>query len=238
MMGMALDFNSLAYEETGRDAAVYSPPELKILPAETKRTAYAFCKRCFDIVFAALASLILLPLFLLIAAAVKLDSKGPVIFVHNRVGRNNRTIRILKFRSMVDNAEEIRSRFTPEQKARFERNFKLDDDSRITRVGRFLRKTSLDELPQLINILLNDLSFVGPRPVVPDELERYGYKSGYLLSVKPGLTGYWQVGGRNATTYEERMEMELYYTRNCSLRLDLKILLKTVPAVLAGKGAK
>lgn len=139
---------------------------------------------------------------------------------------------------MVSNAEELIAHFTPEQRREYEENFKLENDPRITKIGNFLRKSSLDELPQLLNILNGTLSIVGPRPVVPAELEKYGSMQDKFLSAKPGLTGYWQANGRSETTYDERIEMELYYVDNCSFWLDLKIIFKTVAVVLTAKGAK
>ena len=140
---------------------------------------------------------------------------------------------------MYKNADEIFNNFTNEQKAEFYRDFKLDNDPRITPVGNFLRRSSLDELPQLWNIFWGDLSFVGPRPIVEEELEKYGGKSEQFLSVKPGLTGYWQANGRNLVGYENgRREMELYYVQNRCTRLDFKILFKTFGTVIQGKGAQ
>ena len=143
------------------------------------------------------------PLFLIISIAVKLDSKGPAFFVHKRIGKDGKIINVYKFRTMVDNAEGLIRKFTPEQLKKFNENFKLEDDPRITRIGKFLRKTSLDELPQLLNILKGELSIIGPRPVVSNELERYGENKEKFLSVTPGLTGYWAANGRSCTTYEE-----------------------------------
>ena len=199
---------------------------------------YAFFKRLMDVVLAAMALLVLAPLFLVIAAAIKLDSPGPVFFVHKRIGQNGRPINVFKFRSMVHNAQALTKTFTPEQNAQFQENFKLENDFRVTKIGRFIRKTSIDELPQLINILCGSLSFVGPRPVVEQELMRYGFSQSEFLSVKPGLTGYWQTRGRSAVSYEKRIQMELYYVQNCSVWLDLKILFMTVPTVLTGRGAQ
>ena len=136
------------------------------------------------------------------------------------------------------NAEAMIADFTPEQKAEWEQNFKLDNDPRITRIGRILRKTSLDELPQLLNIAKGDLSIVGPRPVVTDELEKYGKNKEKFLSVTPGLTGYWQAYARSNCSYEQRMEMELYYVENANLLWDIKIVFATVGAVIKGRGAK
>jgi len=138
---------------------------------------------------------------------------------------------------MVQNAEEVLRNFTPEQKAEFEKNFKLDDDPRVTKIGAFLRKTSLDELPQLINIIKGDMSVVGPRPIVQKEVVKYGKYADKLFSVKPGLTGFWQANGRSDTTYDERVQMDMYYIDNRSTLLDIKILFKTVIAVIRKEGA-
>lgn len=201
-----------------------------------KRT-YFFCKRLFDIILSLLSLIIFSPVFLIVALAVRLESKGSVIYRHKRIGMNYKPLYLLKFRSMVINSDEIFSKFTPKQKAEFEKNFKLADDPRITHVGKFLRKTSLDELPQLINILLGEMSIVGPRPVVDREIDRYEKEKSTFLSAKPGLTGYWQANGRSATTYEERMKMELYYIKHASFWLDLKVIWTTIMAVFLRKGA-
>lgn len=142
-----------------------------------------------------------------------------------------------KFRTMYQNAEKMIKDFTPEQMKEYKENFKLKDDPRITKVGKFLRKTSLDELPQLINIIKGDLSIIGPRPIVDAELEKYGNNKEKFLSITPGLTGYWQANGRSDTTYEQRMEMELYYVENKSFKLDIQIFFKTIISVLKKEGA-
>ena len=139
---------------------------------------------------------------------------------------------------MVPNAEELIKKFTPEQMKEFKENFKLENDPRITKVGKWLRKTSLDELPQLINILRGELSIIGPRPVIEKELEKYGNNKEKFLSVTPGLTGYWAANGRSDTTYEQRMQMELYYVDNISFKLDLKVFFKTIISVLKKEGAR
>ena len=139
---------------------------------------------------------------------------------------------------MVDNAEDLIKSFTPEQKEEFERSYKLEDDPRITKIGNFLRKTSLDELPQILNILKGELAIIGPRPIVQAELDKYEDNKDKFLSVKPGLTGYWAANGRSDTTYEERMQMELYYVDNMSFKLDVQIFFKTIFAVLKKEGAR
>lgn len=205
---------------------------------KTQRLIYSVVKRFFDILVSASALLLLSPLFIAISLAVKLDSKGKVFFKHKRIGKNGQPLEIYKFRTMVENAEELLKKLTPEQKEEYEKNYKLDNDFRITRIGSFLRKTSLDELPQLINILKGDMSLIGPRPVVEKEIEKYGFYQDRFLSVTPGLTGYWAANGRSCTSYEERIQMELYYVQNYSLGLDLEIFFKTIESVLKGHGAK
>ena len=190
-----------------------------------------------DVILASVALILLSPLFAIIAIAIKIDSKGPVFFAHKRIGKNGKIIKLYKFRSMVINAEELIKSFTPEQMREYKENYKLTNDPRITKVGKFLRKTSLDELPQLINIINGDLSIIGPRPVVADELEKYGVNKDKFLSVTPGLTGYWAANGRSNTTYEQRMEMELYYIDNLSLKMDIKVFFKTILSVVKKEGA-
>ena len=178
------------------------------------------------------------PLFIIISLVVKISSKGSVFFIHERIGFQGKKFKLIKFRTMVDNAEDMIAAFTPEQKKEWEENFKLKDDPRITKIGKFLRKTSLDELPQLINILKGDMSFVGPRPIVEDELSWYGDNKEKLLSVKPGLTGWWAVNGRSDVPYPERCDLELYYVDHFSFGLDLKIIIKTLGAIIKKDGAR
>ena len=198
---------------------------------------YKIIKRLFDFCAALIGSIITLPFFIIIAIAIKLDSKGPVFFIHHRVGKNGKPLPILKFRTMVVGAENMIKDFTPEQKKEWETNFKLEHDPRVTRIGHFLRKTSIDELPQLYNILAGQLSVVGPRPVTEEEIEKYGKNKDKILSVTPGLTGWWACNGRSNIDYQERMELELYYVDHASLLLDLKIILKTVKITLSHEGA-
>ena len=202
------------------------------------KKVYIKIKRVIDVILASVALILLSPLFAIIAIAIKIDSKGPVFFAHKRIGKNGKIIKLYKFKSMVINAEELIKSFTPEQMREYKENYKLTNDPRITKVGKFLRKTSLDELPQLINIINGDLSIIGPRPVVADELEKYGVNKDKFLSVTPGLTGYWAANGRSNTTYEQRMEMELYYIDNLSLKMDIKVFFKTILSVLKKEGAR
>jgi len=198
---------------------------------------YDFVKRVFDIVWSLIGLIVLSPVFIILSILVKTTSEGPVFFAHKRVGKGGKTIKIYKFRSMVTNAEELIKQFTPEQKAEYEKNFKLENDPRITKVGNFMRKTSLDELPQLINILKGDISIVGPRPVMDVETKIYGNYRNMLLSVKPGLTGFWAANGRSHTTYTRRRAMEIFYVKNRSVLLDLKIIFKTFISVFKREGA-
>lgn len=204
----------------------------------SKRKCYLIIKRVFDVVFSLLGIGVLWLPMLIIALLIKLESPGPAIFIHNRIGKNGKQLPLLKFRTMYMDAEQMIESFTPEQKEEWTRNFKLDNDPRITKFGHILRRTSLDELPQLLNILKGELSIVGPRPVIAEELERYGNKKEKFLSVTPGLTGYWQAYARSTCTYEQRIEMELHYVENANFWWDIKIMFATVGAVIRGHGAK
>lgn len=199
---------------------------------------YLFFKRMFDIVVSVIALLLAFPIFLVIALAIKLEDYGPVFYKHKRVGKNGKTIYLYKFRSMVVDAETKMKEFTKEQQEEFQKFYKLTDDPRITKIGKYLRKTSLDELPQLLNILKGDMSIIGPRPVVEKELNKFGNGQDLLLSVKPGLTGLWACSGRSDTTYEERVKKELYYAENYSMKLDLLCFFKTCLSVVKGTGAR
>lgn len=201
------------------------------------KSIYKYIKRFMDIVLASIGLVVLSPVFLIIAVLIKTESKGKVFFKHKRIGKNGKEIYIYKFRTMVENAEDLIKQFTPEQMKEFKENFKLENDPRVTKIGKILRKTSLDELPQLINIIKGDISIIGPRPVIEEELEKYGMNKNKFLSVTPGLTGYWAANGRSNTTYEQRMEMELYYVDNMSFKMDVKIFFKTVLSVLKKEGA-
>ena len=205
---------------------------------KSKVKAYDFIKRGIDIIIGIVGLIICLPFFVIIAILVKIDSDGPIFFKHKRVGKHGKELKIYKFRTMIRDAESAMKYFTPEQKKEFEENFKLENDPRVTRVGKFLRKTSLDELPQIINILKGEMSIIGPRPVVESELEKYGKDKQKLLSVAPGLTGNWAANGRSDVSYEERIALELDYIENRSLWLDLKIFFKTIGSVLTGRGAR
>ncbi len=202
-----------------------------------KKRGYRFIKRAFDIVASLCGILVLSPLFLIVAVAIFMDDPGPVLFFQDRIGREEGKFRLWKFRSMVINAEEKLSQLSDDERAEFAKDFKLKRDPRITRVGHFIRQTSVDELPQLFNVLRGDMSLVGPRPPLLEEREAYGQHLKKVMSVRPGLTGYWQVHGRNNTDYAERIEMQEYYIDHQSLLLDIQILFETVKAVSSGTGA-
>lgn len=214
---------------------LYSEEELKNL--SSKRKHYFKIKRIIDILISSIALILLFPIFIIIGISIKIDSKGKIFFKHKRIGKDGKIIYLYKFRSMVENAEDLIKEFNEEQKKEYEENYKLSNDPRITRVGKILRKTSLDELPQLINILKGDMSLIGPRPIVQKELEKYGMLKDRFLSVTPGLTGYWACNGRSCTTYDDRVKLELYYIYNCCLKLDIKIFFSTIKSVIKRSGA-
>jgi Undecaprenyl-phosphate galactose phosphotransferase WbaP len=197
-------------------------------------------KRILDLGLSAFALLALAPVLIAVAVAIKLDSKGPVLFGHLRLGRNGTTFKALKFRTMVTNEAAVLQkvlRGNPAAREEWERDHKLKNDPRITRVGSFLRKASLDELPQLWNVLRNEMSLVGPRPIVEAEIVKYGPSYSLYTRVKGGVTGLWQVSGRNDVSYEERVKLDSFYVRNWSVWLDLCILYKTIGTVLFRSGA-
>lgn len=193
-------------------------------------------KTMLDYCIAIPMTLVGLPFLGLIALAVRLDSPGQIIYRRRVMGVNGREFDAFKFRTMHTNSDEF-FLSNPELMAEYQENFKLKNDPRITHLGKFLRKTSLDELPQLFNVLLNQMSVVGPRMICPDELSKYNQWDINLLTVKPGITGMWQVQGRSNVSYEERVRMDMFYIRNWTIWLDLQILISTIPAVIARRGA-
>lgn len=201
---------------------------------------YRFIKRTFDFIISGLSLILLSPIFLLIAVLIKFDSKGKVFYKHKRIGKNGEYIYLYKFRSMYSDSKERLEKMLEDPKIRkeWEENYKLDNDPRITKIGAMLRKTSLDELPQLFNILVGDMSIVGPRPIIDDEIKKYGSNKDKLLSVTPGLTGWWACNGRSCTSYEDRMKLELYYVDHRSILLDIKVIIKTAISVIKRDGAK
>jgi exopolysaccharide biosynthesis polyprenyl glycosylphosphotransferase len=193
-------------------------------------------KRTFDVAISSISLLLLLPLFLLVSVLIKLDSRGPVFFIQERVGLNKRRFLLLKFRTMVQNAENLRDQLAELNEVSGP-VFKIKHDPRLTHVGKWLRRLSIDELPQLINVLIGDMSLVGPRPPIPTEVEQYRWRDRRRLSMKPGITCLWQVNGRSNCPFEKWMELDKEYIDNWSLWLDFKILAKTIPAVIRGSGA-
>ncbi|MEB3333484.1 MAG: sugar transferase [Cyanobacteriota bacterium] len=192
-------------------------------------------KRTGDIVFSLSVLTIGAPVFLALALLVKASSRGPVFYVQKRIGRDYKSFGCIKFRTMRRDSDRVLSSLlsnSPELQKEFSRDFKLKNDPRITRLGKFLRRSSLDELPQFLNVLRGEMSVVGPRPIVNAELSRYGGSMNEVLSVRPGMTGLWQVSGRNNLSYRQRVRLDLCYARNRRLLLDLKIVLKTVMVVL------
>lgn len=214
-----------------QDLGIGSPPFVKHRPV----------KRFFDILFSSLILISGLPAFLLVAIGIKLTSKGPVFFSQERVGRGGKLFRCYKFRTMIPEAEACQQKLVesnPLFHDEWVKNRKLKNDPRITMLGTFLRKTSLDELPQFWNVLKGDLSVVGPRPVVVDEvIEHFGLKAEKILSVRPGITGLWQVSGRSNVTYPMRLQLDEQYIDDFSMALDLKLIAKTIPVVLFSNGA-
>ncbi len=207
------------------------PQERPILRARQR-----LLKRLIDVVGAAVCLVVTAPLALAIAVAIKLDSPGPVLYAQDRVGTNGRTFRLLKFRTMVQGADKQLSELIDLTNLE-EPAFKLKDDPRVTRLGGFLRRTSLDELPQLLNVLRGDMSLVGPRPEEAWLVRLYNDQQRRRLAVKPGMTGPMQVNGRGDLSFAQRLELELDYIEHYSLRRDIAILLKTIPVVLKGSGA-
>ena len=204
----------------------------------TRSFSYRSIKRVGDLFFSSFVLLIGLPLFLLIAFLVKVSSPGPVFFVQQRVGCNHTSFGCIKFRTMSVDAEDSLSRVlaqSPLMKKEFESDFKLKKDPRVTPIGKILRRSSLDELPQFINIIRGQMSLVGPRPIVEKEISRYGEFMEKVLSVRPGLTGLWQVSGRNNLTYEQRVSIDYQYVNSFSFLIDLMIILRTFGVLLIPK---
>jgi Undecaprenyl-phosphate galactose phosphotransferase WbaP len=197
-------------------------------------------KRTVDLVLTMAGGLLLLPLLFYIAVAVKLSSRGPVLYGHERIGRGGRRFRAWKFRSMLQHSDQVLEAYLeahPDLRAEWEKDHKLRYDPRITKIGRFIRLTSLDELPQLWNVVRGQMSLVGPRPIVDAEIVKYGPYYQLYTMVQPGITGLWQVSGRNNTTYQERVELDAYYVRNWSPWMDVYLLIRTIKIVIFAHGA-
>lgn len=205
---------------------------------DLQNLGYVFCKRVLDVGISLTALILLSPVFLFAAILVKWHDRGPVFFSQERVGRNGRTFRCFKFRSMKVNAQALQKSLMEQSKHADPRTFKMANDPRITPPGRLLRRYSIDELPQIVNVLLGDMSIVGPRPPLPSETKLYTPSDYRRLEVKPGLTCLWQVSGRSRLPFPEQVKLDVEYIERRSLLLDLVIILRTVPAVLTGDGAE
>ncbi|WP_297631082.1 sugar transferase [uncultured Clostridium sp.] len=197
---------------------------------------YEVVKRTADVVLSVIGLIILSPILLIVAIAIKLESKGPLIFAQDRVGKDKRNFKMYKFRSMVVNAEEIKKKLKHKNEMSGPM-FKMKNDPRITKVGKFIRKTSIDELPQLINVIKGDMSLVGPRPSLPDEVKEFEPWMMRRFEVKPGLTCYWQVGGRNEIEFEDWMKLDIKYVENRSVSEDIKLIFKTFFVLFGDKNA-
>lgn len=208
----------------------------------SRHKVYLGIKRIFDIFISFIGCLFLLPIGLIIKLCNMLSGDfAPVIYSCNRIGLNGKEFKFYKFRSMVPNADEVLFKLLEENKElalEYKINKKLENDPRVTKIGKLIRKTSIDELPQLINILKGDMSLIGNRPYLPREKEDMGLYYNNIVKTKPGLTGYWQVNGRSETSFGERLTLEQYYSRHASLKLDIKIFFKTFKVVLLHKGSK
>ena len=204
------------------------------------KTIYFIIKRIFDIICSLIGLVLLLPVTIIVKLAyICTGDFKSIFYTQKRIGKNGEVIGIYKFRSMVPNADEVLKELLKDTKYKKEwkSNQKFENDPRITKIGKILRKTSLDELPQFINVFTNDMSLIGPRPLVEGELDAHNGDHQIYESVKPGITGWWACNGRSATTYEKRLELEYYYAKNCSLLLDIKCILLTIKAVITKDGA-
>ncbi|WP_291736004.1 sugar transferase [Clostridium sp.] len=203
---------------------------------ERKSDFYKFCKRGIDVIVAGVGLILLSPIITIVACAIKLTSKGPIFFLQKRVGKNGELFNMYKFRSMVVNAEELKEKLKHKNEMSGPM-FKMKDDPRVTKVGKFIRKTSLDELPQLWNVLKGDMSLVGPRPSLPKEVEQFDSWMFKRLTVRPGLTCYWQVSGRNNIDFEDWMKLDVKYVEERNLWIDIKLIFKTVGVLFGDKNA-
>ena len=203
---------------------------------------YKIIKRFLDFIFAFLLIILLIPLFLIIGILIKISSKGSIIYIQKRIGKNNTSFSCYKFRTMHPQSKYLLKKILVKNKDfknQFSETRKIVNDPRITRFGKFLRFSSLDELPQIFNVLIGDMSFIGPRPIVKSEIKKYGKEFGKVFSIKPGISGLWQVSGRNNLSYDKRVELDINYSENINFLLDTKIFIKTIVVILFpfGKGA-
>jgi lipopolysaccharide/colanic/teichoic acid biosynthesis glycosyltransferase len=195
-------------------------------------------KRLFDVLFSLSVLILFFPVYLLLATLIAISSPGPIFYVQKRVGKNYKPFACLKFRTMVEDADSRlieMMKTSPALREEFEDNFKLKQDPRITRIGKFLRLTSLDEFPQFWNVLMGDMSVVGPRPLVPEELPKYGRYMDKVLTIRPGITGLWQVSGRNDIPYPQRVQIDVYYVNFRNFWMDLWVIVKTIGVIISTK---
>lgn len=215
---------------------------LTLEKGERKHNKYLYLaiKRAFDIVVSSILLIILAPLFLVVAILIKMEDGREVFKIMNRIGKDGKEFKFYKFQTMVKEAEAMLPELLkdPVLNEEYQKNKKFENDPRITKLGKFLRKTSLDELPQLINVLKGDMSLIGNRPYLPREKEDMGLYYDDIVKSKPGITGYWQTSGRNSLTFNERLKLERYYSNNYDIKMDIKIFFKTFSTVLSKKGAK
>lgn len=232
-----MNLESIRTAQSGLDVAdretLDDIPMLILVP---NRPFQSFLFRMLDILISFAALLLLMPIFLLISLAIKFDTTGPVLFMQERVGKDGKFFKLFKFRSMVVNAEAQRQ-IIESMNERGNIVFKIREDPRVTRVGKIIRRLSLDELPQLINILRGEMSLVGPRPALPREVEQYSLRDKQRLAVTPGLTGLWQVSGRASLSFDKMVDLDLHYIQHRTVWLNIRIIVLTVPAVVTAKGA-
>lgn len=207
-----------------------------ILYREKKYDFYTVVKRLIDILGSLVGLILLSPIFFIVAILIKIDSKGSVIFSQNRIGKDGKIFEMYKFRSMVVNAEELKKKFL-KQNEMSGPMFKIKDDPRVTKIGKFIRKTSIDELPQLFNVLKGEMSLVGPRPSLPEEVKKFELWMMKRLEIKPGLTCYWQISGRNNIDFEEWMKLDIKYVQDRSICIDIKLIFKTFFVLFGDKNA-
>ncbi len=196
---------------------------------------YKLSKRLFDIFFSISIIIFCFPIFFILSILIKLGSRGPIFYRQTRLGKNKKPFKCLKFRTMSEEADDILKKLLIENedfRDEFQKTQKLKNDPRITPIGKLLRRTSLDELPQFINVVLGEMSIIGPRPIVKEEQKRYGKNLNEVFSIKPGITGLWQVSGRNNLSYERRVNLDLIYVRNRNFYIDLNILIRTIGVIL------
>lgn len=212
----------------------------KIIIKKIRIKSYNTFKRLFDIIISLIALIILFPIFILVSILIKREDHGSIFLIQQRIGQSGKLFNLYKFRSMVPNADEILKEMLkdPKVKKEYKKNMKLPNDPRITKIGKIIRKTSIDELPQLINVLKGEMSLIGNRPYLPREIDDMGEYYDEIIKTKPGITGYWQVSGRSKITFEERCKIESYYSNNLNLLLDIKIFFLTFYVVFKNEGAE